>query len=717
MKYKKSILFIAFLMLVIFLPFVSANELENGTNLENVLSMDESDFHADVLGDVNDSLANSNYTSSQKDDSKLGYSGGEEVLDANTGEYSYEDLKKQINSATGHKITLLKGNYRYGENDGNAIQINKPCEIDGMGSSIYMGLTGCRAFEVSAPGVTLKNLTIFNAQYYGGHGVAIYFSKDGTLLNCNFINSKATGPKSSGGAVYFTDNGTVSNCNFIDNNAISMGGAVYFAGTGTVSNSNFTRSSATDFGGAIYFSKDGNLLNCNFINNKATGPKSSGGAVYFAGTGTVSNCNFFNNEVTGSKVDGSDGMGGALMMKSGSIKNCNFTANKAYDLGPTGGAVRLESGSVTNCNFTANAANGHGGAIYVDSSCPNIVGCIFTKNTAMQRGGAIYLNSRNNIVERCVFDSNSADDDGGAIYIEARYNTIKNSTFVNNKAKDEGGAVYINGRYGKIVSSSFLRNSAKKGYDIYCDSSYCELYCSIILGNTPKNAVYSSKSFSVAKNWWGNLESNRNVKPDVNKKVDLENNWLYLKDEVKYDHTGLLPSAVVKTSIWSNKFNYEVTDCQNIPFDMQFINTVSNQNTMRLGDVSDFIIPLTTTNTAVTLSTIGLTHKIYLKYDSSFYKRSFSHLKYDIYNSSSVLNLTSDYEYMDICDRILINGFFLNKELVIDGNGHTIDGKNIASLFEGSSAKNLTLKNINFVNIKNIYKSNGNIYIENCTFN
>ena len=972
MKHYKIIFIIAIMALICSLSFVSANEMDNATNLENdELSLENSDFYADDLGNVNDDYSiDDNYTSSKKDDSKLGSSGEEEVLDANAGEYRYEDLRNQINSATGYKITLLKGNYRFGENDGNAIQINKPCEIDGMGSAIYMGLTGCRAFEVSAPGVTFKNLTIFNAQYYGGHGVAIYFSKDGTLLNCNFINSKATGPKSCGGAVYFEGTGSVSNCNFIDNNAISKGGAVYFAGTGSVSNSNFTRSSATDFGGAIYFSKGGTLLNCNFINNKATGPKSSGGAVYFEGTGTVSNCNFtastatniggaifmnsgsvsnsnfidsdsiseggavyfanaanvsnsnfthntasgcggaiysysggtlencnfadnqgscggafyfedkstvkncnfanntatkgdggafwirvgivencnfnnnkvngfnggafyvdgdltiknsnfannsatkgnggafciksgivencnfFNNEVTGSKVDGSDGMGGAVMMKSGSIKNCNFTANKAYDLGPTGGAVRLESGSVTNCNFVANAALGHsskggaiqlnsgtvsncnftantareyggavyfagtggsvsncnfiandaiidggavyfagdsgsvsncnftantavsdGGAIYADSSCPNIIGCIFTKNTVMRYGGAIYLNSRNNVVGRCVFDSNSADYDGGAIYVEARYNTIKNSTFVNNKAKGEGGAVYINGRYGKIVSSAFICNSAKKGYDIYCDSSYCDLYCSIILGNTPKNAVYSSKSFSVAKNWWGNLESNRNVKPDVNKKVDLENNWLYLKDEVKYDHTGALPSAVVKTSIWSNKFNYEVTDCQNIPFDMQFINTVSNQNTMRLGDVSDFIIPLTTTNTAVTLSTIGLTHKIDLKYDSSFYKRSFSHLKYDIYNSSSVLNLTSDYEYMDICDRILINGFFLNKELVIDGNGHTIDGKNIASLFEGSSAKNLTLKNINFVNIKNIYKSNGNLYIENCTFN
>ena len=972
-KNYKIMFVIAFVALICSLSFVSANEMENATNLENDgLSLEGSDFQVDALCAVNDdSSIKDNYTSSQEDDSKLGFSGGEEVLNANADRYTCTDLKRQIDSATGYKITLSKGTYSFNPDDGYTIKITKPCEIDGNGSFIYMASSGYRAFEVSVSGVTFKNLTISNANYYGGDGTAFYFSKDGTLLNCNFINNKAVGPKSYGGAVHFegtgsvsncnfTGNtatyyggaihmksGTVSNCNFIDNKVTdpkSYGGAVHFEGTGTVSNCNFARNNAADGGGAIYFSKDGTLLNCNFtghtvrsyggavyfadtggsvsncnfiandairdggavyipgtggsvsncnfthntasdcggaiysydgcavencnfadnhasyggafyfddksivkncnfanntatkadggavwirsgsvencnfINNKVNG--FNGGAIYVDGessvkncnfannsaiegnggavwirSGSVENCNFINNEVNGSRVDGSNGMGGALMMKSGSIKNCNFTANKAYGHGPKGGAVRLESGSVTNCNFTANAALGHsskggaiqlnsgtvsncnftantareyggavyfagtggsvsncnfiandaiidggavyfagdsgsvsncnftantavsdGGAIYADSSCPNIIGCIFTKNTVMRYGGAIYLNSRNNVVDRCVFDSNSADYDGGAIYVEARYNTIKNSTFVNNKAKGEGGAVYINGRYGKIVSSAFICNSAKKGYDIYCDSSSCELYCSIILGNTPKNAIYSSKSFSVAKNWWGNVESNRNVKPDVNKKVDLENNWLYLKEEVKYDHTGSLPSAVVKTSIWSNKYNYEVTDCPKLSLDMEFTNTASNTNKMDCGGVSDFIIPLTTTNTAVTLSTKGLTHKIDLKYDSSIYKRSFSHLKYDIDNSGSVLNLTSDYEYMDVCDK-LINGIFLNKELVIDGNGHTIDGKNTVSLFEGGSAKNLTLKNINFVNIKNIYKSNGNIYIENCTFN
>ena len=98
--------------------------------------------------------------------------------------------------------------------------------------------------------------------------------------------------------------------------------------------------------------------------------------------------------------------------------------------------------------------------------------------------------------------------------------------------------------------------------------------------------------------------------------------------------------------------------------------------------VSDFIVPLVEGNTAVTISTKGWSHKIDLNYGKTLtiYNRSLSNLKWDIDNAGSVLNLTSDYEYMDICDKKLINGIFFNKEFVIDGNGHTIDGKNTASL-------------------------------------
>lgn len=555
---------------------------------------------------------------------------------------------------------------------------------------------------------------------YRSLGGAVFISADKCIIeNCNFTECKA----GEGGAIFIRgiDN-VIKNCNFVSNHAVDVfetdsrgvGGAICLNGGLEILNSTFKHNTASKLGGGAIKAEFGGkyalkIKGCTFIANYITtkyNPLTSWSGDYKGGTINS------RNEYT-------------------EISNCYFEGTPE-DLCRKGGAIYIykESNpglidprrpdpklSINGCIFKNFKAK-EGGAIYCDSDTKStIMNSSFTGNTVKNKGGAIYLNSKNNVIDGCAFDSNSADDDGGAIYVEARYNSIKNSQFTNNKAKDEGGAVYINARYTKIHSSNFFSNTAKKGYDIYCDSSYCELYGSIILGNTPKNAVYSSKSFSAEKNWWGNIENNRNVKPDVNKNVDLENNWLYLKVEVKYDHTGSLPSAVVKTSIWSNKFNYEVTGYLKLSFDMEFTNTASNTNKMDCGGVSDFIIPLTTTNTAVTLSKRGWSYKINLKYDTPIYNRSFSHLKYDVDNSGSVLNLTTDYEYMDACDKNLINGITFNKELVIDGNGHTINGKNTASLLQGEYGNDLTLKNINFINIKNIYKANGNLFIENCTFN
>ena len=112
-KNYKIMFVIAFVALICSLSFVSANEMENATNLENDgLSLEGSDFQVDALCAVNDdSSIKDNYTSSQEDDSKLGFSGGEEVLNANADRYTCTDLKRQIDSATGYKITLSKGTY------------------------------------------------------------------------------------------------------------------------------------------------------------------------------------------------------------------------------------------------------------------------------------------------------------------------------------------------------------------------------------------------------------------------------------------------------------------------------------------------------------------------------------------------------------------------------------------------------------------------------
>ncbi|MBR3140982.1 MAG: hypothetical protein IKF11_09000, partial [Methanobrevibacter sp.] len=658
------------------------------------------------------------------------------------------------------------------------ITITKNIVIDGNGHSIYT-ITGSPIFTINhapslgfveikninfiggscgiirtaegAGAIIVSNCTFTNtlAEFCGGAIFIYRKSPESYIFNCTFKNCMAMGKwkmvkaegfyqgsstaLSNGGAIAVSSPVTIKSCRF-ENCAAGDGGAIKVGGTkAKIIDSVFVNNCAGGLvnvqnykhGGAIYLTEaDGSLVKgCTFIDNHAD---RYGGAISVcSGVNIKIEDSVFNSNYLG---DGIHKLGGAIYLNSGlgekkliiQITRCSFS-NNGYDGGERtcykGGAIYcdVEKAHISDCNFTGNAASELGGAIYVSSSCPDIIGCIFTKNHANERGGAIYLDSRNNVVDWCVFDSNSADDDGGAIYVEARYNTIKNSLFVNNKAKDEGGAVYINGRYAKIHLSNFFTNTAKKGYDIYCDSSSCELYGSIILGNTPKNAVYSSKSFSAGKNWWGNVESNKNVKPDVYKKVDLENNWIYLKDEVKYDHTGSLPSAVLKASLWSNKFDYEVTSYLKFVFDMEFTNTASNTNKIDSGGFSDFIIPLTTTNTAVTLSKDKWSHKINLKYDSPSYTHSLSHLKNDISNADSVLNLTADYEYTDVCDKSLINGFRPGINIVINGNGHTIDGKNIASLFD-MNYRELTLKNVKIVNFKNVIKSKRDFYIENCTF-
>ena len=789
-KNYKIMFVIAVLVLICSVSFVSANELGNATNLENDgLSLEESDFQVDVLNTVNDdSSIDDNYTSSQEDDSKLGFSGGEEVLNVSNDDQlsdskmgTSDELAKLINDAKPGSTVTLDKDYNIRLGSSHAIEFTKAITLDGRGHTIFVY---AYAFKINHPPssayLQIKNINFINGingiikntkaagpfiisncnftkPENGNNGGAIVVSGkyESYIINCTFTNCVAfprtkvvkletfsqifSGASSSGGAIYSSAPITVKSCRF-ENCTAGDGGAVYVARSqAKIIDSVFVNNRAGrginvesfKHGGAIYVFKaaDGVLVKgCTFIGNHAD---RIGGAISVNSENTrIEDCIFDSNYIGTGRYN----MGGAIYVTNNqetpktsiqitrcSFNNNGYVGNEHYC--KYGGAIffskNINGGTISYCNFTGNKVSEQGGAAYSESTCPNLkfIGCIFTKNHANDKGGAIYLDSKNNVVDGCVFDSNSADDDGGAIYVEARYNSIKNSLFTNNNAKDEGGAVYINARYTKIHSSNFFSNTAKKGYDIYCDSSYCELYGSIILGNTPKNAVYSSKSFSAEKNWWGNIENNRNVKPDVNKKVDLENNWLYLKDEVKYDHTGSLPSAVVKTSIWSNKFNYEVTGYLKLSFDMEFTNTASNTNKMDCGGVSDFIIPLTTTNTAVTLSKRGWSYKINLKYDTPIYNRSFSHLKYDVDNSGSVLNLTTDYEYMDACDKNLINGITFNKELVIDGNGHTINGKNTASLLQGGYGKDLTLKNINFINIKNIYKANGNLFIENCTFN
>ena len=76
-------------------------------------------------------------------------------------------------------------------------------------------------------------------------------------------------------------------------------------------------------------------------------------------------------------------------------------------------------------------------------------------------------------------------------------------------------------------------------------------------------------------------------------------------------------------------------------------------------------------------------------------------LKISLAKSGSTINLTQDYKYND--DFKLTTGVFINKDITINGNGHSIDGMGKSRIFninygEGLSFHKVILKNITFKN-------------------
>ncbi len=291
-----------------------------------------------------------------------------DVKELGAGEYNYTDLRNQI--GTGGDINLVKGNYYYVDGDGDTIEISTSGVIDGNGAVIDMAGSNIRAFYVTASDVTIKNLTIKNANYKD-NGAAIYIITDnGTVSNCTFVNNTVTN-EYFGGAVY-VHSGAVENCNFVNNKAYG--------------------------GGALSFWADAKVINCNFTDNYA----GYGGAVHFAecGRGSVKGCNFAHNEGE---------YGGAVRFNGeGSVKDCNFTDNYAQYY--AGAVLFNKNSTVTGCNFLNNSAH-RGGAIRFWNTC-NITNCNFTGNTAVIGSAINYASdSGNKTISNSLFLNNRAAAD------------------------------------------------------------------------------------------------------------------------------------------------------------------------------------------------------------------------------------------------------------------------------------------------------------------
>ena len=257
MEYKKTIILLALVVFLLSIAGVSASEIRDTIASENANTIE--------LSTDNDIIEDNLQTSEENDELTLT---DNDVLGVDSATYS--DLDSEIR-ASGN-VTLTHKNYIYDEGAPDIIISEDNKVIDGNGAVIDMTGSTIQAFTVFAYGVTIKNLTIKNANY-NEDGGAIYFDSTGTVTNCNFVHNTAN----CGGAVYFLNEGTVTNCIFTNNTA-DQGGAIRM-GSGTVTNCIFTNNKATgtySLGGAVFFSSNGEVRNCNFADNSAN----QGGAIY-----------------------------------------------------------------------------------------------------------------------------------------------------------------------------------------------------------------------------------------------------------------------------------------------------------------------------------------------------------------------------------------------------------------------------------------------------
>lgn len=136
-------------------------------------------------------------------------------------------------------------------------------------------------------------------------------------------------------------------------------------------------------------------------------------------------------------------LGGAIWTRSAMpvFVNCTFFNN-------AGGCISLirDNGTISNCTFTANHAY-QGGAIFAYNSQAGIFNCVFENNDAVDKGGAIYSEDSSCLIDSCTFDGNIAACGGAVASMSTGSIAVLHSVFSRNTAVENGAIIHARGRY------------------------------------------------------------------------------------------------------------------------------------------------------------------------------------------------------------------------------------------------------------------------------
>ena len=588
-----------------------------------------------------------------------------------------------------------------------------------------------------------------------------WYGCEGTISDCNFINNTADngaayrlGDDNNG-----VSSASVDSCTFINNTASNQGGAVYEGGktgkaTLDIKNSTFTNNSAKKEGSAIY---SGYTLNIDddttFTNNMVY--------MYYTGTLNIGEIKTFTDlQKAINMVEGDIHLSSNVTMLASEADNFvnGIVVDHLVNLKCDGFTIDANNlGRIFNVTSTAdklniynaNLINGNadiGGAIYNTGSV-YAYNTNFINNTAATMGGAVFNNGTLTI-EKCIVDNNDitkrtssdSEDYGGAAIYNWYDSTlfIKNSTISNNLKNYKNGdyvvgavtslgktiisqnSYFVNnaGRWGGAITTSGSSLPGKKVNELtISDSTFSKnggLYGAGIFIQGSKFSITSCVFDSNTASGKGNMTPNDNngaaievtntdkaITGTISKSTFTNN---------KAQYGGAIDICAGTIKITNSKFINNSADVEGGAIDINTLNgnpkvTISGSkfinNSAPLGgailNIKDLTVKGSTfiNNTPNTIfNWVGAGGNLNLNI------RTFTDLQNAIGLVTGTITLNQNVAMTAKEAADFTNGITINKDIVIDGKGHTIDAKNLGRIFSIGEGFTVTLTNATLINGK-----------------
>lgn len=297
---------------------------------------------------------------------------------------------------------------------------------------------------------------------------------------------------------------------------------------------------------------------------------------------------------------------------------------------------------------------------------------------ANNRSRIFWIKADDVMIRNLTFANANAHLAGGSISWWGNNATLADCTFVNSTAVSGGGALYFKGNDVSLTNCNFENNRVNYGAAVSLTdgAGFDPSMIHIPVVNAEGGAVYINGDNSKIENC--SFSNNEALLDGGAISTSWGNNVTISKSKFKSNRASYYGGALDL-----NGENVTVDDCIFIS------NSAGKSNDIFINSRNNTIMNSNFENES---NIDGFYDIIYV--NVTFKKKgTFDELAALINNSEGIVCLETDYEFTSGQNK----GIIIDKSIVIDGCGHTLDGKKLSRMFN-VTADNVTIRNINFIN-------------------